>query len=943
MPSCCHVAGRDRGLPLSRSMPLSTSETGLLSRMMVRFVEAVCHRPIGVLALCGALAIAGVAAFCTQTEYYTRRSDLASPDKDYQRRWRSFVSEFGDEDDLVVVVRNGDDAVKKLAINELAAALQARPEQFDRVFAFADVTGLKDRALLYLPAEQLHAIRENLDRMAPLLSAPIGPIAWRSLTLTNLLRQARERAGRIDPDAPLSPADEQFLTQLLATVRSANASLDDPAGYQNPWASLMPASPDYRSEMLEEQQYLTNADHSLMFLLARPVKAAASFTPALASIETMRALVDDMRKRYPELEIGVTGLPALETDEMAASQRDSTRSGWLALAGTALLYALVYRGYRYPLLTVSTLLVGTAWATGWLALTVGHLNILSAAFAVMLIGLGDYGVLWVTHYEQCRRAGDDPMTATRTTAAEIGPSLLTACTATALAFFATMLADFRAVAELGWIAGCGVMFCCLACFTVLPALIRLTDRRGLMAPLAIVDQMGECRPVYAPNSAESTWLPALARRPKAILAGAAAATLLAVGCAWHLRYDHNLLNMQADGLESVKWERELIAATAGASWHACSVCASGEDALALKARYEQLPGVSRVVEVASLIPSDQDRKLPMVKEIHRRLTHLPPTEHAIEPMTPPAREAQKEATLLLGALRPLAPISRQSLLRDLVAGLEQMRDHSTFVVSIDAQNRLREFDRRMAGDLIADLHRLRAVSTPRGIALTDLPRPLRERYVGSTGKFLVEAYAKDDLWEMAPLEQFVGQIRSIDPEATGKPFGTLEGLRSMRNGFTKAGLYALVVIVGVLALDFRTIKHTVFALLPLAIGMVWLLGLMVITGHNLNPANMIALPLIVGCGVDNGVHVLHDFRTRQRRRDYALTGATGKGIAVSGLTTVLGFGALMISSHKGLSGLGFVLALGVLMCMTASLVFLPALLRMLDQQRERMRDLRAAA
>jgi uncharacterized protein len=909
---------------------------------MVRFVDVVCRRPITVLILSGLLAVAGTYAFCTRTEYYTRRSDLASPDKDYQRRWRAFVSEFGDEDDLVVVVRGSDKTKMAEAVDDLARSLADKPELFDRLFSKADLTGLKNRALLYLPADQLQAMRENLDRMAPLLSAPVGPIAWRSLTLTNLLRQARERAGRIDPDSPLTPVDEQFLTQLLATVQSANASLTDPAGYRNPWGSLNPAKPDQRSEMLDRPQYLTNADGSLMFLLARPVKDTNSFTPAQASVEALRAVVNATRPRYPELEIGVTGLPALETDEMAASQRDSNLAGWLALGGTALLYALVYRGYRYPLLTVTQLLVGTAWAMGWLTLTVGHLNILSSAFAVMLIGLGDYGVLWITHYEQRRRAGEDPVSATRGTAGEIGPSLFTACTATAMAFFATMLADFRAVAELGWIAGCGVLFCCLTCFTVLPALIRLTDRRGLLAPLGVIDADGESRPVYAPAPAETAWLPALARRPRFVLTCAAVVTMIAIGCGWRVRYDHNLLNMQADGLESVKWERELIAATAGASWHSCSVCGTADDALALKARYEQLPGVSRVVEVASLVPTEQDKKLPLVADVHRRLSHLPVLDQAIEPFTPPARDAQKEATLLIGALKPQAPISRQPILRELLASLEQLRDHRVFAVPIDAQNRLHEFERRLAADLIADLHRLRGVSTPEPITLANLPQPLRERYVGSAGKFLVEAYAKEDLWDMAPLERFTAQVKSIDPEATGKPFGTLEGLKSMQHGFAWAGVYALFVIVAVLALDFRSVKHTMIALLPLVAGAILLLGIMVLTGHTLNPANMIALPLIVGCGVDNGVHVLHDYRARRRSR-YTLAATTGKGIAVSALTTVLGFGALMISSHKGLAGLGFVLALGVTTCMTAALVFLPAFLRVMSEQRERRRELRVAA
>ena len=108
-------------------------------------------------------------------------------------------------------------------------------------------------------------------------------------------------------------------------------------------------------------------------------------------------------------------------------------------------------------MTVATLLVGTAWALGWLTLTVGHLNILSSAFAVMLIGMGDYGVLWVTRFGQERKAGYDVRTAMRTTAPQRRPGILTAAMTTALAFFATMLADFKAVAELGWIAGCGVL------------------------------------------------------------------------------------------------------------------------------------------------------------------------------------------------------------------------------------------------------------------------------------------------------------------------------------------------------------------------------------------------------------------------------------------------------------------------------------------------------
>ena len=581
----------------------------LLSRILVRFVDAVSRRPITVLALAVTLAAASVYGFCFRLEYRTSRSDLMSPDKDYQRRWREYLAEFGDEDDMVVVVRGQDRAAMRAAIDDLANRVAKQPALFDRIFARADLTNLKDRALLYLPVDQLHAIRENLDRMGPLLSTPVGPLAWRSLTLVNLLRQARERAGRLDPETPLSPADEQFLSQLLATVHTANAALADPSSYKNPWGSLLPTAGNAESTQLDEKQYFFSGDGRLAFLLVHPVKQKGSFTPAQTSVDTLRAILDEARPQYPNLELGLTGLPVLETDEMAASTRDTNLAGWMALGGTALLYFIVYRGLRYPFLTCSALLMGTAWAMGWLTVTVGHLNILSAAFAVMLIGLGDYGVLWVTHYEQRRKQGDNPEEANRDTAACVGPSILVAAFTTSLAFFAAMFADFRAVAELGWISGCGVMFCALACFTVLPSLIRLTDRRGAMTPLSLVGIDGMRQSIFIPQNREATWLPAFARRPKGVLIAGLAVTVVAVIMAGRVSYDHNLLNMQAEGLDSVKWEHELIDSTAGASWHAISHVSTPEQALALKARYEQLPGVSRVVEVASLVPPDQPRKL----------------------------------------------------------------------------------------------------------------------------------------------------------------------------------------------------------------------------------------------------------------------------------------------------------------------------------------------
>jgi len=149
----------------------------------------------------------------------------------------------------------------------------------------------------------------------------------------------------------------------------------------------------------------------------------------------------------------------------------------------------------------------------------------------------------------------------------------------------------------------------------------------------------------------------------------------------------------------------------------------------------------------------------------------------------------------------------------------------------------------------------------------------------------------------------------------------------MKNGFILAAVYAFIVIVLVLLFDFQSWKFTLLALAPLVMGLCAAAGIMTLLNIPFNPANMIVVPLILGVGADNGVHVLHDFRSR-RGGVYTLTRATGRGIMVKALATVLGFGTLMISNHRGIYSLGLSLTLGVTCCMLTALVFLPALLRL---------------
>src|SRR5262249_35281207 len=186
------------------------------------------------------------------------------------------------------------------------------------------------------------------------------------------------------------------------------------------------------------------------------------------------------------------------------------------------------------------------------------------------------------------------------------------------------------------------------------------------------------------------------------------------------------------------------------------------------------------------------------------------------------------------------------------------------------------------------------------ITVEDIPPALRERHVGKNGQWLLRVFARECLWDYGPLRRFCEVVRGVDPEATGKVFTTVEGLQAMKDGLCRAGLYAFLVIALVLWLDFRRPRDTLLALLPLVAGVGATLGVLGLLGLPLNPANMIAFPLILGVGVDNGVHVLHDFLVRRREGLGGISAAIGRGVLVKALTTMIGFGALMVSTERGL-------------------------------------------
>jgi len=208
-----------------------------------------------------------------------------------------------------------------------------------------------------------------------------------------------------------------------------------------------------------------------------------------------------------------------------------------------------------------------------------------------------------------------------------------------------------------------------------------------------------------------------------------------------------------------------------------------------------------------------------------------------------------------------------------------------------------------------------------------LPASLRNRFVGKTGKLLLQVYPKGDIWQREYQEAFVKELRGVDPDTTGTPVQLYEYTSLLKNSYEEAAWYALATIVILILLHFRRISCVILALLPVGLGSLWMVGFMGWQGIPFNPANIMTLPLVIGIGVTNGIHILNRFA--EEPNPGILAKSTGKAIFVSALTTVAGFGSLIVAKHQGIASLGWVMAVGTATCMIASLTFLPALIQVL--------------
>jgi hopanoid biosynthesis associated RND transporter like protein HpnN len=809
----------------------------------------------------------------------TDTGDMFSADLPWRRTYLDFADTFTQFSDLIIVVVDGDTPdLAERAARRIAVRLESQTELVQWVYRPGAGPFFERNALLYLDLPELQDLVDDLALMQPFLARLSA-----DPTLAGLFDLSREALDEDQLNLDLTRTFERLSEGIEATLAGRFHELS--------WREIMLQKSPEPGERRRIIQVKPKLDYTEL-LPAGPVMAR------------IRGLARELELDPAHgVRVRLTGTVPLYHEELDSVSRGMAIAAVAAFVMVALVLFAGLRSTRLVLACLATLVVGLCWTAAFAAAAVGSLNLISIAFAVLYIGLGvDSAIHFALRYQELARTGMAHAEALRTTASDVGGSLALCALTTGAGFFAFVPTDFSGVSELGLISGTGMFISLFASLTVLPALLTL-------APVGV----GARQPARA-----RAW--SLARRRRSVLAVAAVLGVVSLLALPGAGFDRNQLNMREAESESVSTFRDILEQSETTPWSSVVLVAGEAEAVALQERLAALAPVDATISLADFVPGNQDAKLDLVEELGVILGVQLESPRSVAPPSPARQRGAARA--LREALRghegdPAARALAGSLDR-LLRALAASESSAASVLGALQQNLL--------GGLSDQLERLAASLEAQPVARNDLPEALIARWVAPGGRHRVEIYPREDIQDHASLERFVFAVREVAPNATDDPVTMLESGNAVVRAFQQAFATALVIIAGLLYALMRRPRDVAMVLGPLLLAGLLTVAVMVLLGLQFNYANVITLPLLLGIGVDNGIHMVHRARAAPPDVGSLLATSTTRAVFTSALTTICGFGSLAWSSHPGTASMGQVLSIGLGLTLLCTLVLLPALL-----------------
>ena len=685
--------------------------------------------------------------------------------------------------------------------------------------------------------------------------------------------------------------------------------------------------------------YFLSYDKQALVLNVIPNFTMMDLDLLIVGTEAAQNILDEALECHPGITAGLTGFLAVGRDEMVYSEQSLGYTTLIAFVAILFLLMVSFRMWVAPLLAVANLLVGLIWSIGVTAAIVGQLNIMTQMMAVILLGLGiDFSIHLISGFTEWRAAGDGIGPALEKTFIKNGMGVVTGALTTACAFLTLIISHSRGMKEMGLVTGTGLICILLSTFLFLPSLLvfreRRLEKRRSRQGVAISVPQRDIRFRFLGLSADR-----LGKRWVFTLLSALGVTMFFLWMGSRITFDHNYMNIEPKGLTSILLQDVVMEKFDLSMDYAMVLADDIEQSQRLSRDFRNTRSVAATEDISAYLPTLEEQQ---AREPHVAAVRSSIRETAFrEGMSPGARKVLAEQIerleMNIMEMQDMAFIGGQDKIdmkcQRLVGDPEDP----------GSPNPVRDLARLLKGEpktASAGLNRFQNVFAPyfkesvlrmtsvEPLHLEDLPESILDRYANQTrDKFLITVFPAGHVWQDAEfLKRFVGDLEAVSDKATGMPPVFRALIEVIGRDGRNAVLLTIVVVFLLLWVDFRSLRYAAMAMIPLAGGVIWMVGLMRLTGMQLTVMNVMGLPMIIGIGIDDGVHIVHRLRQEGADNLSAIFSSTGKAILLTSLTTMLAFGSLVFSIWRGFAHLGGALFLGVGACFLTTVIILSGII-----------------
>jgi hopanoid biosynthesis associated RND transporter like protein HpnN len=868
-----HALGRDRGC--FQHMDHSWAAE------IVRFCIRWRWRVIGVAAV---LSVASTLYALTNFKVNTDTEGLLGRELPWERAHFAYQDAFP-EHQLIAVVDAPTSELAEIAATRLTAALRRRPDTFDAIREPRGGAFGERSALLHLPADELGKALGGLRHAAPIFAILAADPSLRGAMHALIAGAGAIQAGRLPADGLVRPANA--LSDMLdAQFDGRYASFS--------WRALMEDDPGAGSSATSARQMIA-IDPKLDFKAMQPGGVA---TDAIGSA----ARDVQFAERYGA-SLHLTGRAALNDAQFttlsagALSQLIGTVVTVLAILVVAL------RSARIIAAVFAALAAAFAMTAAIGLLQVGAFNLISIAFAILFVGLGaDFGIQYAVRYRAERHEIGEISAALSSAARKAGGPLALAAAAVTLGFLCFLPTDYRGIAELGEIAGTGMLIAFATTMTLLPAL------------LTVLRPGAEKRPMGLRFLAPADRF--LARRRYWVVGGTIVAVLAGLPLLPHIRFDFDPIHLQDQHTEAVTTYRQLVSLPELGVDAANLVVPSIDRLPDESVKLQQVPEVAGTRTVRDLVPPEQQKKLGQIRATAMALRGtLYPAATAPAQSDAERVAAIREAVEALEAIAPAAQGAAAVAAHQLIPLLYRL------AAAAPAERIAAE--QALVLPLQRDLDRLRNMLAPEPVSLKSLPPAIAREWIVPDGRARIEILPKANPSDSDAMRRFAKAVLTAAPDAAGSSIQLYQSERTVIRAFIEAGVLAIAAIAVILWVALRRIGDVLLTLVPLLVAGLVTLEFMVLFGLSLNFANVIALPLLFGVGVAFKIYYIMAWRSG---RTNLLQSTLTRAVFFSALTTATAFGSLWLSRQPGLSSMGELMVLALVCTIAAAVLFQPALM-----------------